>query len=108
MTGGGGGGYGGGSRASTDCTIVEPTALNSVQQAAIPQISVGQKLDVDVVTQNKHQVLVARLPSGQIVGSLTPPSVADILNCINMGHSYVAVVLSIQPGALVRVEIRPK
>lgn len=110
MSGGGGGGYGP-SRSSDDCAIVEQTALNSVKAAALPQIAVGMRLDVEVRQQNNSSVLVACLPQavgGAVVGSLTPPSLADLLDCIARGRSYVAVVLSIAAPALVRVEIRPR
>jgi hypothetical protein len=107
MSGGGGGGYGP-SRSSDDCNIVEQTALNSVNSATLPQLAVGTRLEVDVVQQNNRPVLVARLPNaGAIVGALTPPSLADLLDCISRGRVYVAVVISIQ-SALVRVEIRPR
>lgn len=111
MSGGGGGGYGP-SRSSDDCDIVERTPLNSVQAAAAAQLAVGTRLDVEVVQQNNRQVLVARFPpgvnAGAIVGSLTPPSLADLLQCIAKGRSYVADVIDIQPGAMIRVEIHPK
>lgn len=108
MSGGGGGGYGP-SRSSDDCAIVEQTALNSVKAGPASQLAVGMRLDVDVVQQNNRAVLVARLPNaGAIVGSLTPPSLADLLDCISKGRGYVADVISIQPPALIRVEIRPR
>lgn len=107
MSGGGGGGYGP-SRSSDDCAIVEQTALNSVQAPA-SQLTVGTRLEVDAVQQNNRTVLVARLVNGgAIVGSLTPPSLADLLDCISKGRVYVADVISIQLPALIRVEIRPR
>jgi hypothetical protein len=111
MSGGGGGGYGP-SRASDDCDIVERTPLNSVQATAAAHVVVGTRLDVEVVQQNGRPVLVAKFPpnvhGGAIVGSLTPPSLADLLQCIAKGRFYVAEVVEIQPGALIRVEIRPR
>jgi hypothetical protein len=111
MSGGGGGGYGP-SRASDDCDIVERTPLNSVQAGPAGHLTVGTRLDVDVVQQAGRSVLVARFPTavhgGAVVGSLTPPSLADLLQCISKGRSYVADVIDIQPGALIRVEIHPR
>jgi hypothetical protein len=112
MSGGGGGGYGP-SRSPDDCNIVEETPLNSVQAVSAALLTVGAQLDVEVVPQNGRSVLAARFPPGvhgaAIVGSLTPPCLADLLQCIDSGRSYVADVLSIQqPGALIRVRIHPR
>jgi len=111
MSGGGGGGYGP-SRASDDCEIVERTPLNSVKAGPASHLKVGTRLDVEVVQQGGRPVLVARFPASQhggaVVGSLTPPALADLLRCIAGGRVYVADVVDIQPPALVRVEIRPK
>lgn len=107
-SGGGGpyGGYGGGS-VQTDCNIVEKTALNSPQAAAVAQLQVGTVLSV--VLTNNNLSLAAQVPNGgAIVGSLTPQALADLIDCImKKGRAYIATVTQIR-GAYVEVEIRPK
>lgn len=91
---------------SSDCNIVERVPLNSVQASVLPQLQVGDDLEVAVV----GTTLVAMWPGAggqpaQVAGSLTPRRLADLLECIQQGNDYVAAVLQIR-GALVQVEIR--
>jgi hypothetical protein len=104
MSGGGGSGYvGGGSSAGTSCNIVEAVPLNSPKASVISKLKVGDELDV--VLQVKS--LIARAQSHGAAGSLTPKSLAALIECIEKGHEYIAKVIKLSGGAC-EVEIRPK
>jgi hypothetical protein len=104
MSGSGGGGYSGPAR-SANCKIVEQTALNSVQAAARRKLEKGMQLDIRLT---KGRVLEAHLPKGGgVAGSVTPDSMPELIACIEKGHSYQAVVVTID-GAFIEVEIRPR
>ena len=103
MSGSGGGGpYGGSGGKPTTCDIVERVALNSVQRGVLGSLSVGDELNVEV----RNESLVATTEQGGIAGSLTPPRLAALLECLDRGYEYKAVILQIK-GAYVEVEIRP-
>lgn len=102
MSGGGGGGYGGPTRQGSDCNIVERVPLNSPQPAVVRTLKVGDVLDVEEL----NQALIAR-HQGAIAGSLTPQRLLDLLDCIERGNVYVAVVCKVK-GGLCEVEIHPK
>lgn len=92
----------------TNCDIVEVVPLNSVQPNVVSQLRVDDILEVALVGAS----LVAMRPGagsqqGQIAGSLTPRSLADLLDCIGRGREYVAVVRQLR-GGFCEVEIRPR
>lgn len=91
-----------------NCNIVERTPLNSPQAAVVSGLRQGDQLEVVLTGQS----LVAMRPGttgqpGQIAGSLTPRSLASLLECMSQGREYVAVVLQIR-GAFCEVEVRPR
>ena len=104
---GGTGGPGGGG-SSPDCgSLVVETTLNSPVGAVVASLKKGDKLLVaNQVGAGGVNSLVAKNAAGQIAGSLTPPSLTTILNCIQNGFSYVAVVLNDVSGGVVRVRIQ--
>lgn len=107
--GGGGGGFGGGGPqidVVTNCEIVERTQVNSPKAVAITHINANDVLTVELVTEGGQPVLVAVTGSGERVGSLTPPHLAELIRCIRSGHTFIAVVLRIV-GGICQVEIRP-
>jgi hypothetical protein len=126
MSGGGGGGgdtwrpeptpvvrksglgeQGGGERPSTPCDLVENTTLNSPVRAVIATLRVGDVLDV-TLDPGPPQRLLAQRGNGDIAGSITSPSMLQLIRCITRGnYSYEAEVLSIR-GAICQVQIRPK
>ena len=104
MSGSGGGGpYGGSGGRRTNCDIVESVALNSVQKDVLGSLLVGDELNVEV----REESLVATTEEGDVAGSLTPPRLAALLECIDKGYEYKAAILKIR-GAYVEVEIRPR
>jgi|ERR1700733_9375080 len=104
---GGAGDAGGGGDSSTDCgLLIVETTLNSPVSAVVASLKKGNRLTVEIqVGAGGANSLVAK-HSGQIAGSLTPPSLITILNCIQSGFQYVAVVLNDVTGGVVRVRIQ--
>jgi hypothetical protein len=99
----GGGAGGGGSPRADPCNIVEATTLNSVNRTVLATLRVGDVLDV-VFQAGPPQQLLAQ-SRGQTAGSITSPSMPQIIQCIRAGNSYVAEIKSIR-GALCRIEVR--
>lgn len=83
------------------CNIVERVPLNSPQAAVVSRLKEGQQLTVE----QRHGVVVA-LEGANVAGSLTPRRLVELIDCMNQGRQYIAVVLAIR-GALCEVEIRP-
>lgn len=100
---GGKGGGGGGGGQPDPCEIVEITALNSVNRTVLATLRVGDVLDV-VFQAGPPQQLLAQT-RGQTVGSITSPSMPQIIQCIRAGHAYEAEIKSIR-GAICQVEVR--
>lgn len=100
---GGGGGSSGGSSVG-DCNIVERVPLNSPQAAVVATLTQSQELDVQLRGGSVVAVVSA---SNSIAGSLTPRRLVELIDCINQGRQYVAVVMTVR-GALCEVEIRPR
>lgn len=102
-------GHGGGGRGGTapDCAIVEQTVVNSPNPDVVPTLTVGDRLAVERKKDQAHRPLLVALNKGkEVVGSLTPRRLHEILACIDLGTVYVAVVMS-RSGGKVGVEIRP-
>jgi hypothetical protein len=100
---------GGGSSPSDDCgSLIIDTTLNSPVQSVVKALKKGDKLDVSIETfPTKVKTLVAK-KSGQIAGSLTPLNIITIINCIEGGYKYIALILEDPSGGLVRVRIQGK
>lgn len=110
MSGPGGSGGGGGPEPpipKIDCTrISERTVLNSPVPDVVGSLTKGEVLDVKV--QNGTS-LVAVTEDGDIAGALTPPLLPRIVECIEEGFEYVAIVLSVSGGECrVHVKLRSK
>ena len=106
MSGGGSPGpYGSGpSEPASDCRIVERVILNSPNPQVLATLRQGDELDV-VLAGN---ALVAQPKAGPPpAGALTPARLADLIDCINRGHEYKAIVQKVGGGRC-DVEIRPK
>jgi hypothetical protein len=125
MSGGGGGGdtwrpepspvtskgedisNGGSGRPSGPCDLVEITTLNSPNRGVISTLRAGDRLEVKLES-GPPQRLLAKLSTGETAGSITSPSMLQIVRCIVDGHhQYEAEVLSIR-GAVCQVQIQPK
>lgn len=104
MSGSGGGG-GGPGRPVLDCgTISFSTDINSPQAAAITGLKVNDKLKV-VLNQNRIEVV--RQDTRVTVGSLNWSSITRLIECIEQGFEYVAVIRNIQ-GGLIQVHVSAK
>ncbi len=100
----GGGTGGGGVPPSIDCTrILEKTILNSPVPKVVSSLKKGDILTVMV----QERSLVAVTEDGDIAGALTPPLLPRIVECIDEGYEYVAIVLQISGGQC-NVEVRLK
>lgn len=106
--GGGGGGSGGGppSTPKVDCSmLIFRTTLNSPKPAVIKKLKKDEVLDV--VAKTTRGPVVVRTAEGEEAGSITSDQLLRLLECIEEGYSYVAIVHSIS-GGQVTVEIRPR
>jgi hypothetical protein len=85
------------------------TFLNSPNPAVVKNLRGGDALDVCLErTKTGIVTLVAKDAKGKIAGSLTPAILLTIINCIESGHEYVAVMLDDVKDAVGRVRIREK
>jgi hypothetical protein len=88
------------------CNITEVTNLNSVNRNVVAGLRPNDRLGV-VFQAGPPQRLVAESQPGVIAGSITSPSMLQIIQCIQAGHTYDAVVLSVR-GAQCHVRIEPR
>jgi hypothetical protein len=106
MSGGGGGierPTGGG---GSDCAQLHvQTTLNSVDQSVVALLKKDDVLSVQA--KAKRGPLLAVTAGGSVAGSITSASLARLLDCIEKGFEYVAVVQSVKAGEVV-VVVRPK
>jgi len=96
----------GGTRPADPCNIIETTNLNSVNRTAVTGLRPGDRLDI-VFQAGPPQRLVAQTGAGVIAGSITSPSMLQIIQCIQAGNNYVAEVIAIR-GAQCQVRIQPR
>lgn len=88
------------------CNILETTNLNSVDRTVLAGLRPGDRLPVEYES-GPPQRLVAKSPSGVVAGSITSPSMVQIIRCIQDGYGYQAVVLAIR-GAQCQVRVEPR
>ena len=108
MSGGGSSPGGGtGERDPTfECSrLVERVQLSSPDPDVVSSLVVDDVLSVTLGDAGGVPIIQAITSTGEIAGSLVPQRMAQLVNCIRAGYSYIARVLSIE-GGLVRVEIR--
>jgi hypothetical protein len=97
---------GGGREAPDPCAIVEVTNLNSVDATVLRGVRLGDRLNV-VYRTGPPIRLLAETPTGEVLGSITSPSMAQIIQCIGQrGRRYIAEVRVIR-GGICEVEVRP-
>ncbi len=90
---------------SNCASLREKTTLNSVNPVTATQLRKGNILAVHA--QSPTGPLVALNDNGQIVGSVTSASAAQILACIEQDYEFVAEVQQVS-GAQIIVLIRPR
>ena len=86
------------------CDIVHRAPLNSPQPAVIETISVGEVLSINLNLDGARPVLEVVAPSG-VAGALTHRGHLTIIECIQSGRDYNAVVLS-KSGGMVEVRVQ--
>lgn len=88
---------------SSPCSSLSFQAtLNSPQTTVLAQLQIGSILEVGVGSSGSS--VEVRL-SGQLAGALTGTKVAQLINCINSGFTFRAVVVTLSGGQCVlRVE----
>jgi hypothetical protein len=89
--------------ADDPCAIDEITTLNSPNRAVLATLSVGHVLNL-VLEMGPPRRLLARTVGGQTAGSITSPSLPQIIGCIQGGASYQLEVTSLR-GAVCQVRI---
>jgi len=90
-----------------DCaSLFEETVLNSPNPSVISKLKRDDVLELQVQRKGRAHVLVA-LKGTEIAGSITSALLAKIIDCIEKGFEYVAIVKTIRGGACT-VQIRPK
>jgi hypothetical protein len=78
-------------------------ALNSPQAAVLAQLQVDSVLDVGLGSSGSS---VEVRFNGQLAGAVTGTKVAQLINCINSGFSFRAVVVTLSGGqCLLRIEV---
>jgi hypothetical protein len=87
------------------CNISEVTNLNSVDRTVISGLRVGDQLSVEFEA-GPPQRLLAKTPQRATAGSITSPSMLQLIQCIQAGVEYQAEVLGIR-GAQCQVRIAP-
>jgi hypothetical protein len=80
--------------------------VNSPDRTVLATVRVGDALDVHYEQGPPKQLLV-RTANGAILGSLTSPSLPQIIQCSAQGYQYAAVITGIQ-GGMCNVQIQPK
>lgn len=101
--GGGGGGGAGGGGGDDPCDIHEVTTINSPNRAALAGMRAGDILVLEL-DMGPPRRLLARAADGQIAGSITSRSLAQLIRCMQGGVAYGLEVLSLR-GAVCQVRI---
>lgn len=87
------------------CSNVRNAPLNSPQQGVVAGLKVNDRLYVHLDKGTGRAILQVRDLSGVVAGSLTFLGHLYLIECIELGHSYEAVVLNISGGAIqLRIE----
>jgi len=102
----GGTGGGGGAPAGTPCHIVERTKVNSPDPTVRSTLRNGDILSLEYDPGPPKRLLV-RTAAGAILGSITSPSMPQLIQCIGAGFQYDVVILSIL-GGLIDVQVQPR
>ncbi|WP_157499119.1 hypothetical protein [Lysobacter sp. Root604] len=94
---------GGGAPVSPCSTLTFDATVNSPQATALATLAVGDVLELTLMTGGQG---VAVMKNAAIVGTLTGIRVAQMINCMNSGFDYKAIVSTLNGGqCVVRVEL---
>lgn len=101
-----GSGGGGGDGAADPCDIAEIVPLNSPQPPVVSTLTLGQVLNVILSRTGPNPVLEVVTAGGAKAGALTHRNHVRLINCIDEGRAYQAVVVTLRGGSVeVRVEL---
>jgi hypothetical protein len=100
MSGSGSGGGGGGhSTDKVDCsTLVLKTHLNSPKAAILKTLRKGSKLSIQLESHGGKPIVIAKASQGQAAGSITGAGLASLIQCLQNGFPFHAVVISVAGG----------
>ena len=101
-----GGANGQGGEEGNPCDIVQQASLNSPRADVIETMSVGDVLAISLNLGGDRPVLEVVSPSG-VAGALTHRGHLTLIECIEKGREYKAVVFS-KSGGAVEVRVEPK
>ena len=99
--------FGSGGRQGDDpCNLRFRVPLFGPVPAVISTMSVGDILDIHLITQNQTaSVTAVTQSSGQVAGTIVGVrQLGDLVNCLNSGYAYTGEVMSIV-GATVTILI---
>lgn len=100
---GSGGGWGG---ESPSCeTLVIRTTLSSPKFDVVASLKERDVLEVE--KQGQTGPVIVRTNLGQSAGSITSGHLLRLMQCMDEGHRYVAIVMRIE-GGKVEIEVRPR
>jgi hypothetical protein len=100
-----GSGNGGGRAGGDACAIYNAAPLNSPRPAVVSTLDIGEVLEVRLNSSGVRPILEVHARTG-IAGSLTHTGHMAIIECINDGHRYVAIVIG-KTGAAVDLLVQP-
>jgi hypothetical protein len=88
----------------TDCSsIIEHTILNSPNPAVLAKLKINDELEL--LAKTERGPLEAFDSNGDIAGSITSSILAQLLDCIKKGYSFIAIIEEIDGGKC-KIEIR--
>lgn len=91
--------------AGDPCNIIERTKVNSPDRTVAATLRRDDVLTVEY-DAGPPKRLIVRAASGSVLGSITSPSMPQLIQCIIGGYGYEAVVISIA-GGMIEVQVQP-
>ncbi len=88
------------------CQQTRRGPINSPKAAVLAPLRVGDILQVDVDRSGPAPILIVKSLAGALAGSLTFMGYLELIQCIDAGQQYEAVILSIT-GAVYEVRVQP-
>lgn len=90
-------GGGGGGISSFDCRNISiKTSIMSPDPEVLASLKENDILSISLQTVTGP--IIATTTSGRILGSVFITKLTDLINCLNEGHSFQAVILAISGG----------
>jgi hypothetical protein len=99
MSGNGSPGNGGNGNGFDCLDIYRGAMLSSPQPAVVTQLKTRDRLELEIREVNSRDTLVA-ITNGQTAGSIISSHAAKVIECIQKGYQYYAVVTDVDGGAI--------